>query len=302
MRAVQWSAESALAAGETWGISSTGFLQLYIPIAIFAVAVAFWLRHRIVSAPADAPAAELTAPELGLLTSDHRAVMAAVALLRAHDVIDARGRASGSRTATTLDPFTVAVSGHLGKPQQSITEVTRRMRPDLDRLRDSLIERGYLTGPRFSKELREAALPIVVVGLFGLARLIAGLVNGNPVIFLVIVLLLLGLAGSQVVRAVRVTPLGKTALHEATTGNFHLRPSALPAYPSYGPAAAGLAVALFGVQALVLIDPELNTAMSGYAAEPAGGSGDGSSGGDGGGDGGGGGGGGGCGGCGGCGG
>lgn len=300
MRAVQGSAEAALAAGETWGISSTGFLQLYLPIAIFAVAVAFWLRYRVVSASADAPAAELTAPELGLLTSDHRAVMASVALLRSHELIDAQGRANGARAAIALDPFTVAVSGHLGKSQQSITDVTRRMRPDLDRLRDSLIERGYLTGPRLTKELREAALPIVVAGLFGVVRLIAGVINGNPVLFLVLVLILLGLAWWLVVRALRVTPLGKAALHEATIGNFHLRPSAVPAYPSYGPAAAGLAVALFGVQALMLIDPELNAAMSGYAAESAsGGGGDGGSGGDGGG-GDGGGGGGGCGGCGGC--
>lgn len=284
MRTVPWpAAEVALAAAETWGISGTGFLQLYVPVAIFAVGVAFWLRHRVVHAPASALAVDLSAPELGLLTSDERAVMASVALLRSHELIDAQGCSTGSRAPAGLDLFTVAVSGHLGKSPQSITEVTRRMRTDLDRLRAGLVDRGYMTGPQFSKELREAGLPIVVVGLFGVVRLIAGLSNSNPVFFLGVVLVLLGVAWWRVVTVRRVTGRGKAAKQEALIGNFHLRPSAIPSYPSFGPAAAGLAVALFGVQALMLIDPGLNTAMSGYSAEPAGSGGEGGSGGDGGG-------------------
>ncbi|MET8800865.1 hypothetical protein ABZV91_31355 [Nocardia sp. NPDC004568] len=66
---------------------------------------------------------------------------------------------------------------------------------------------------------------------------------------------------------VRVTPAGRAASAEATGGHRHLRPGNSPSYQTYGPGAAGLAVALFGVHALVLLDPALNSAMSGYSAE-----------------------------------
>ncbi|GGL38874.1 TIGR04222 domain-containing membrane protein [Nocardia jinanensis] len=282
MHTVEWpAAGSVLFAGETWGISGPGFLLLYLPFVIVAVALGVWLRHRIVTAPASAPApaGELTAPELGLLTSDRRAVMASIALLRGHDLIDAGGRPVGAATSTvTLDPFTLAVRDRLDVSTQSITLVTHRLRGDLDRMRKVLVDRGYLADDRFRKQLREAGLPILVVGLFGVARLVTGLFNGNPVLFLVFVLVALGIAWWRVVAPARVTPAGRTALAEAANGHRYLRPGNSPSYETYGPAAAGLAVALFGVQALVLLDPALNTAMGGFSAD--GGSGGGSGGGD----------------------
>lgn len=269
MRTVGWSvAERQLFAGETWGVSGPAFLLLYLPIAVVAVVIGWRLRHRIVHAPASAPPGELTAPELGLLTSDRRAVMASVALLRGHDLIDAGGSPAGNAAATvTLDPFTVAVRDRLGESKAGITLMTARLRPELDRMREALVDRGYLADRRYTGQLREAALPILVVGLFGVARLVTGLINGKPVLFLLLVLIALGIAGWRVAAPVRVTPAGRAALAEATGGNRYLRPANSPSYQTYGPGAAGLAVALFGVQALVLLDPALNNAMSGYSAE-----------------------------------
>ncbi|MGW1742373.1 TIGR04222 domain-containing membrane protein [Nocardia sp. NPDC001965] len=298
MHTVGWAgAESALLAGDTWGISGPGFLLIYIPFAIAAVLTGVWLRHRIVTASAPAPAGELTAPELGLLTSDRRAVMASVALLRSHDLIDTGGRPVGPVTATAaLDPFTLAVRDRLGDAGQGITLVTHRLRGELDRMRKVLVDRGYLADRRYTKQLREAGLPILVVGLFGVARLVTGLFNGNPVLFLIFVLVALGIAWWRVVAPVRVTPAGRAALAEATAAGRYLRPGNSPSYATYGPAAAGLAVALFGVHALVLLDPALNSAMGGYGAEGVSGGGDSGGGDAGGGDSGGGCGGGGCGG------
>ncbi|MFI9537210.1 TIGR04222 domain-containing membrane protein [Nocardia fusca] len=274
MRTVGWSAaETQLFAGETWGVSGPAFLLLYLPIAVVAVVIGWRLRHRIVHAPASAPPGELTAPELGLLTSDRRAVMASVALLRGHDLIDAGGSPVGSAAAAVaLDPFTVAVRDRLDESKQSITLVTHRLRAELDRMRKTLADRGYLADGRYTKQLREAALPILVVGLFGVARLVTGLANGKPVLFLLLVLVALGIAGWRVAAPVRVTPAGRAALAAAADGNRYLRPANSPSYQTYGPAAAGLAVALFGVQALILLDPALNTAMSGYSADGVSGS------------------------------
>ncbi|MGW6335348.1 TIGR04222 domain-containing membrane protein [Nocardia rhamnosiphila] len=268
MRTVGWSAaESPLFAGETWGVSGPAFLLLYLPIAVVAVVIGWRLRHRIVHTPAPAPPGELTAPELGLLTSDRRAVMASVALLRGHDLIDAGGSPVGVAAPVALDPFTLAVRDRLGESKVGITLMTARLRPELDRMRKTLAERGYLADRRYTRQLREAALPILVVGLFGVARLVTGLVNGKPVLFLLFVLIALGIAGWRVAAPVRLTPAGRAALAEAADGNRYLRPVNSPSYQTYGPGAAGLAVALFGVQALVLLDPALNTAMSGYSAD-----------------------------------
>ncbi|NUP28689.1 MAG: TIGR04222 domain-containing membrane protein [Nocardia sp.] len=302
MHTVGWAGtESTLFAGDTWGISGPGFLLIYLPFVIVAVVIGVWLRRRIVAGADAAPAGELTAPELGMLTSDRRAVMASVALLRGHDLIDAGGRPVGAATTTAaLDPFTLAVRGQLGDSKQSITLVTHRLRGELDRMRKVLVDRGLLADGRYSKQLREAGLPILVVASFGVARLVTGLFNGNPVLILIFVLVALGIAWWRVVAPVRITPAGRAALAEAANAGRYLRPGNSPSYETYGPAAAGLAVALFGVQALVLLDPALNSAMGGYSAEGVSGGGD-SGGGDagGGGCGGGGGGcgGGGCGGC-----
>lgn len=268
MRTIEWSAaRSQLFAGETWGVSGPAFLLLYIPIAVVAVVIGWRLRHRIAHAPAPAPPGELTAPELGLLTSDQRAVLASVALLRGHDLIDAGGSPVGSTATVALDPFTLAVRDRLGESTVGITLVTLRLRAELDRMRKTLADRGYLADSRYTKQLREAALPILVVGLFGVARLVTGLFNGKPVLLLLLVLVALGIAGWRVAAPVRITPAGRAALAEAAEGNRYLRPANSPSYQTYGPGAAGLAVALFGVQALVLLDPALNTTLSGYSAD-----------------------------------
>ena len=94
-------------AGETWGISGSAFLWVYVPMALLAVAIGFRLRWNATRAPVEPPAEQLTAPELGMLFGDERAVMAAIALLRSYDLVDSTGAAApdaADREPAGLDP------------------------------------------------------------------------------------------------------------------------------------------------------------------------------------------------------
>lgn len=284
------------AAGETWGISGSAFLWVYVPIALLAVAVGFRLRWKATGTPVEPPAEQLTAPETGMLFGDERAVMAAVALLRSHDLVDSTGaavRRSDTRGPAGLDSFTLSVHERLDRSQQSIAATTRLVHGPLETLRADLVRRGYLAGDDLRRTLRDAGMPVAIIDLLGGVRFVAGLINGNPVVFLGIILVLMGLAWWRIVAPVRVTPMGRVARERAAMNNRHLRPSNSPSYTTYGPDAAAAAVAVYGAAALMVLDPALSESISAQQADGGSGGGDGGGGG-GGGDGGG------CGGCGGC--
>ncbi|WP_280468892.1 TIGR04222 domain-containing membrane protein [Nocardia cyriacigeorgica] len=290
-----------VAAGETWGISGGDFLLVYIPVAVLAIAAGLYLQRKYThgEAPDDGVSLEkLTAPETAMLFGEDRAVTTAVTLLRSHDLIDSE--ANPTRTPTPadrvqLDWFTSAIYDALGQKKQTIADITKAAAGPVRDLRTSMVERGYLTGEVDRREARDAGMPILIVGILGLVRFIAGIIAGNPSGFLVPCLLVLAFAGWWVMTPDPLTSRGESAKARALTDNAHLRPSNSPAYITYGVAAAAVAVAVFGAAALTVLDPGLAQAVQ----PPTGGDG-GSSGGDGGGGDGGGCGGGGCGGCGGC--
>ncbi|MEU4316474.1 TIGR04222 domain-containing membrane protein [Nocardia sp. NPDC024068] len=297
---MEWSAARPIpaAAGPAWGIAGPAFLLVYVLLAVAAVVAGFWLRNRVLM-PVEPPAERLTSPELGMLTGDDRAVMASVALLRGHDLIDSTGHPTGKPApVAVLDPFTLGVAQRMDESKQSFSGVAHRTRAELAELRGSLHRRGYLTDSGYSKRLRRAGSPILAVGALGVVRLYAGVANGSAVLLLVLVLVALAIAAWRVMAPVRVTPKGRAALDDATARHRHLRPANAPSFETYGGAAAGLAVALFGAHALMLLDPGLNAALGDPRVDGGGGGGD--AGGDSGGGDGGSCGGGGCGGCGGC--
>ncbi|MFE3441517.1 TIGR04222 domain-containing membrane protein [Nocardia sp. NPDC059180] len=290
-----------VAAGETWGISGGDFLLVYIPVAVLAIAASLYLRFKSVyrqASASDSPSLEkLTAPETAMLFGKQRAVTAAVTLLRSHELIDSD--ATPTRTPTSaeraqLDWFTSAIYGVLGYRKQTIADITKAASEPVKQLRTSLVERGYIPSDADRREARDAVMPILIVGILGLVRFIAGIIAGNPSGFLVLCLMVLAFCGWWVVSPDSLTPRGAAAKARAITDNSHLRPSNSPAYTTYGVGAAAVAVAIFGVAALTLLDPGLAQAVEPPNDGADTGSGDGG-GGDGGGCGGGG-----CGGCGGC--
>ncbi|NEW38563.1 TIGR04222 domain-containing membrane protein [Nocardia cyriacigeorgica] len=302
MTQTQRFAPEVIAAGETWGISGGDFLLVYIPVALLAIAAGLYLQRKYTYRRAsewDGVSLEkLTAPETAMLFGEERAVTTAVTLLRSHDIIDSEGTPTRLPTAADraqLDWFTLAIYDAISHKKETIADITREAAVPLGQLRTALVERGYITGDVDRRDARDAGMPILIVGVLGLVRFIAGIIAGNPSGFLVPCLLVLAFTAWWVMTPDPLTPRGEAAKARAISDNSHLRPSNSPAYTTYGVGAAAVAVAVFGVAALTVLDPGLAQAVQ----PPTGGADGGGSGGDGGGDGGGCGGGG-CGGCGGC--
>ncbi|UAK30741.1 TIGR04222 domain-containing membrane protein [Nocardia asteroides] len=292
--------DGLVAAGETWGISGPTFLTLYLPLVLVAVITGFWLRSRITAADPEtdtvtAPGAELTPPELGMLFGDQNATLASMARLRAVDTIDSAATPVRTLTAQErgqLDPFTMSVYDRLTVGQRKTVRAVVDGSPGaFDALRTRMVDLGYFPGPGMRHGLRDAGMPILVTGALGVVRVIAGASHGNPVGLVVALVIAQALCYWLVVRKPRLTPLGVRAREAATQRSGHLRPTNSPSYATYGAESAALAAAVFGIGALIALDPGLAQAVA-PPGESGGGGGD--SGGDGGG------GGGGCGGCGGC--
>ncbi|WP_228782725.1 TIGR04222 domain-containing membrane protein [Nocardia abscessus] len=291
--------EGLVAAGNTWGISGTEFLSVYLPLVLVAVVAGFWLRSRVTRADPEseavtAPGAELTLPEVGMLFGDQNAALAALARLRGIEAIDSAAapvRALTAQERARLDPFTVSVYDRLAAGQSKTARAIVDGSPGaVDALRTRMVDLGYLPGPAMRHGLRDAGMPILVTGALGVVRVIAGASHGNPVGLLVVLLIAQVICYWLVVRKPRLTPLGVRARDAATARNGHLRPGNSPSYATYGAESAALAAAVFGIGALIALDPGLAQAV----VPPSSSGGGGDSGGDGGGCGGGGGG---CGGC-----
>lgn len=187
-----------LAAGETWGISGGDFLMVYIPVALLAIAAGVYLQrkyaHRHAAEWNGVSLDKLTAPDTAMLFSAERAVTAAVTLLRSHELIDSDATPTRTPTAAEraqLDWFTSAIHSALGPTKQTITEIAAAAKKPVQELEIALVQRGYLTGAADKRDARDAAMPIVIVGVLGAVRLIAGVIAGNPSGFLVPCLLVL---------------------------------------------------------------------------------------------------------------
>ncbi|MEU2032530.1 TIGR04222 domain-containing membrane protein [Nocardia amamiensis] len=292
--------ERLVAAGNTWGISGPEFLAIYVPLVVVAVVAGLWLRSRVTGADPEsdavaAPGAELTLPEVGMLFSDQNAALAAMARLRGIEAIDSAAAAVRVLTAqerAQLDSFTVSVYDRLAADQRkTVRSIVDGSPAALETLRTRMVDLAYLPGPEMRHSLRDAGMPILVTGALGVVRIIAGASHGNPVGLLVVLVIAQAVCYWLVVRKPRLTPLGVRARDAATARNRHLRPGNSPSYATYGAESAALAAAVFGIGALIVLDPGLARA----AVPPSTSGGGGDSGGDGGG--GGGGCGGGCGGC-----
>ncbi|MGQ4618742.1 TIGR04222 domain-containing membrane protein [Nocardia sp. R7R-8] len=279
MNVIGVGSEGLVAAGDTWGISGPQFLAVYIPLVLVAVLAGIWLRSRVTSADPEtdavaAPGAELTSPELGMLYGDQNAVLAAIARLRGLDAIDSAAapvRAITAQELGRLDPFTVSVYDRLAAGQR--TPIGAIAGGPLDALRTRMVGLGYFPGPETRRGLRDAGIPILVTGALGLVRIIAGATHGNPVGLLVVLVIAQAVVCWLVVRTPRLTALGVRARDAASERNRHLRPANSPSYATYGAESAALAAAVFGIGALVALDPGLAQAVAPPSASGGGDSG-----------------------------
>jgi uncharacterized protein (TIGR04222 family) len=174
----------------------------------------------------------------------------------------------------------------------------------LHRIEQRLVAAGLLLSAERRVRIRLVGGWVLVLAALGVVRIVAGIANGQPVLFLILLVVLLLVIGVLLVaRVPRRTRAGDALLRRLAADHHLLAPSVRPDWEVYGPAGAALSIGVFGVSALWAADPAFATELAAQraAAQSAGGgyAGGGESGG-GGGDGGGGGGGCGGGGCGGC--
>ncbi|OZC93059.1 TIGR04222 domain-containing membrane protein, partial [Rhodococcus sp. 06-412-2C] len=262
---------------DTWGIASADFLRWYLLAAFVAVALVLlsnWLAsHR--SVPASPTGRVLTPPEVGALTNDTQAVMASLAILRGADVIDSRGRVRRALTDTErthLDWFTRTVLERLGSGKAPLvrSRLVTNMSVACAQLRSQLIKEGLLHGRSERGASTVRVFPILFVAAVGFVRVISGIANGKPVLFLVGIIVLLLLTLPFVRRRRRRTAQGDAELRRLRVENDYLSPRSRPSFTAYGPSRAGMSAALFGAGALLMLDPAMAGALS-YGSAQAGG-------------------------------
>ncbi|MEV6770687.1 TIGR04222 domain-containing membrane protein [Nocardia sp. NPDC051030] len=263
---VSWTAlagTSIPVAADTWGISGPAFLELYLLAGVLAVIYGFTQRARIIRVAGEVPVASsaLTPAETAMLFDDRRPVLAALAQLRGHQLIDSSGapiRTPGEVENAALEPVSRTLYAHLRvSDQRHVSALAAAARGSVQGLRTSLAKRGFMTGADQRKEFFLAALPLFTVLLLGLARVIAGIANHRSVVYLILTMIGLVFFTLLVMRPGRLTRRGRTAVNDAVRRNSHLSPAHRPAYNSYGPDSAALATALFGAMVLWSLDPEL---------------------------------------------
>ncbi|TCB98086.1 TIGR04222 domain-containing membrane protein [Micromonospora zingiberis] len=299
---------------DTWGVPSRTFLMLYLLATVVVVTGVLIHRWSTLAGRSAPPADQLRPEQVAYLNGGaDRAVWASVSSLRYQGALgvqtDGGLTAEGSPPpgATPLDRAVhYAASQHYPARQLRHAEWVTRA---LGELRDGLARHDLVVGPDRRAALRLGPLLLAALSALGVARIAAGLVNGRPVWYLVIIVCGLAvLATVLFFRVPRRTRAADRALRTLRQRSRHLAPASHPSYTVYGSAGLAMSVAIYGTASLWALDPtfaqqaeiqrEVVTAGGGTTSSCGGGSsaGAGCGGGDGGGGGGGGCGGGGCGG------
>lgn len=137
----------------------------------------------------------------------------------------------------------------------------------LHRVEQRLIGGGLLLAAERRQRIRLAGGWVLVVAVFGVARIMAGFANNCPVGFLTVLVVLVAALGVLLVcRAPRRTRAGDAALSRLATEYHSLSPSMRPDWGHYDPAGAALAVGVFGVGALWTADPAFATELAAQRA------------------------------------
>lgn len=222
----------------TWGISTEAFLGWYVAAATGAMVIALVIRGVAMRKPTPA-LRTLTPPEMGVLTSDERAVRAAVAELESAAYSAGQGQ---------HDRFTLIVRQRID--DAGGTAVPSRLVPTLPlpllELRSDLVQAGYLNGNREHTLTRLSVVPVVVVAVVGTIRTGFTVVNENPEGYLPLVVVCLALIVVTLLRLSRRTRFGQVELSRLKDEYSYLTPNFRPSFATYGATSADIAAALFG--------------------------------------------------------
>lgn len=243
----------------TWGISGPAFLLGFSLTAVVLWALALVLRRW--GREGRMPVRALHAYELAYLDGGpRRTVTASLAALRQAGTIEAVPggalRLTGAPPPAMCTPLDQAIlQAVAGKAKTRDLARHPFVRPCLDQVRAALAAEGLLNGPGARTRIRLAALPLWILLAVGVARVVAGVQNGRPVGYLVTLMILFLVVALFLLPAQEQTKAGRKTILAAQTHYQSLRPTSSPDWASYGPEAAALGVAVFGVTALLSMDP-----------------------------------------------
>lgn len=235
------------------------------------VAVVFDLTWRFLVRPRRSvvPHPPLTVPEIACLRTWQAPLLAVMGRLRAGGHLDTEGRADPAFPLPPgTDDFTRRLAARLDGSAFSVNQLLLdQMRPLRD-LEDELARRGYLHTRGERWRIRFGALPLTALCLAGSVStpiLIAG--HGSPADITVVGYLMPSLFTAVFLlpalwSAGRASRAGRRYLADERARASYLAPAARPAFATYGAAAVGLSVALFGTAALWQIDPRYAAAMA----------------------------------------
>jgi uncharacterized protein (TIGR04222 family) len=130
-----------------------------------------------------------------------------------------------------------------------------------------LVDTGLLLAARERRSVREATIPVFALASLGLLVGVFAPHDGGTVLGCAAVT---AVAGALFLRVDRLPARTRAFLIRAREEAAFLSPAAEPDWTAHGPEAAGLAVAMFGVEHLRRIDPELFALCTRWHGKPVG--------------------------------
>ncbi len=260
-------------AGNTWGVSGPDFLAFYVPLTI-AAALGGLLVLRAARRPASGPVRpgepQLNLSQVALLTGGPaNALRLALYDLYQRGLLVSRGsRLVRRRTPVdgdALDGLGAAVFEATARTAPRAGQALPRLLRDpqvgaeLATLRDGLATLGLLSPALPRRRVLAALGPLEACILVGVLRVAAGIGNGKPVGWLVMLLALESwvalVLGARFGRAGTASAAGRQRTARLRTETAHLAPASRPSWNTYGTGAVALGTAVFGAGVILSADP-----------------------------------------------
>lgn len=248
--------QTVLAAqGDTWGIPGSSFLALFAAIAA-ALVIAALIHRAVLFAGHHTPVDRLGPQQVAFLNGgDKLAIYSSLAGLKGAGAIEV----APGRTLTTSGPMPAGATP-LDQAVYNAASQHVRARDVADNqwvamaltsLREDLEQRGL--APSEGARAAARALPFLMLALLGLGvvRVVAGVTNDKPVVFLVVLLAVWTIITlAFLVKVPTRTRAARRALEELRRQHAYLSPSMGPAWATYGAAGLALGVGLYGAASL----------------------------------------------------
>jgi uncharacterized protein (TIGR04222 family) len=251
-------------------------LLTYTAAVLFAWLIALLLRAMLRSGGSPARDREPVPEDVAYLTGGPlQAVYAAVAALRSTGSVQASGGLIYASGPLPRGVGEVAAAVHHAARAAGIPVVGLPLHPGvsavLDRAGDRLRDQGVLLSPGRRWAMRLATVPLFVLALFGAARFALNLPTDDNPELVATVLCVLTIIGALIALFTSIMVASRAEIRTQGANRLvrdlrrryaTLAPGHNPSLTTNGPAAAALAVGLFGTAALWTADPTFTHAAN----------------------------------------